>query len=139
MKRKLSMLVVLLLSITDVMAVEWTSIVKDTAHEVFVDIDSYNVSDNHPYLIAKTIYQEPQHFTLPNKKIKYFITVAKFQFNCQPPLYRLRTIKLMNKKNTLIDTIKINGGFQKLATNTDEFSIGQLTCQVHQMLGGPSH
>lgn len=126
------------MSMSNAMAVEWTSIIKDSEHEVFVDIDSYNVSDNLPFLVAKTVYESPQHFTLPDQKTQYSISMAKFQFNCQQPLYRIRTIQLMNKKDVLIDTVKINSGFQTLTANTDEFSIGQLTCQVHQMLGGAS-
>jgi len=136
MQRKFSLLTLLLLSSANVMAVEWTSIIKDTEHEVFVDIDSYNVSENFPYLVAKTIYQQPQNFVLPTKKTTYTISKAKFQFNCQEPLYRLRTIELMDKKSKLLDTVKVNGRFQKLEMDTDAFSIGQLTCQVHQMLGG---
>lgn len=118
------------------MAVEWTSIIQDTKHEVLVDIDSYNVSDNHPYLDAKIIYQTPQTFTLPDHKIEYSISVATFQFNCKQPVYRVRAIQFKTKKNKHIDTIKISSHFKKLEMNTDEFSIGQLTCQVHQMVGG---
>lgn len=136
MRRKLSLLTLLLMPITNVLAVEWTSIIKDAKHEVLVDIDSYNASDDHPYLDAKTIYQAPQTFTLPNGEIEYFTSLAKYQFNCKQPLFRMRTIALMNKKNKPIDTIKISSGYQKLVMETDEFSIGQLTCQVHQMLGG---
>ena len=136
MQKKLSLLAVLLLTITDVNAVEWTSIIKDAEHEVLVDIDSYNVAQNYPYLIAKTIYQQPQQFIKPQGKTDYYMSVAKLQFNCKQPQYRMRTIKLMDKKNNLIDTVKINSGFQTIERNTDEFSIGQLTCQVHQMLGG---
>ena len=122
--------------ITNVLAVEWTSIIKDTEHEVWVDIDSYNVSDNHPYLDAKTTYQAPQAFTLPDDKVEYFTSFVRYQFYCKQPLFRVRTITLMSKKNKPIDTIKISSGYQKLVIDTDEFSIGQLTCQVHQMLGG---
>tara|TARA_B110000977_G_scaffold60796_1_gene82554 strand:- start:5621 stop:6034 length:414 start_codon:yes stop_codon:yes gene_type:complete len=137
MQRNFSLLsLLLLMPITNVLAVEWTSIIKDAEHEVLVDIDSYNVSDNHPYLDAKTVYQTPQIFTLPDDKVEYFTGLAKYQFNCKKPLFRMRTITLMSKKNIPIDTIRISSGYQKLVMDTDEFSIGQLTCQVHQMLGG---
>lgn len=136
MRKKLSLLAVLLFSYTNVMAVEWTSIIKDAEHEVYVDIDSYNVSEQSPFLIAKTIYQQPQYFVSTNQKIKYFISISKLQYNCQQPLYRLRTIKLLDKKSKPLNSFKMNGNFKKLVANTDAFSIGQLTCQVHQMLGG---
>ncbi len=136
MHKKLGLLTILLFSVTDVMATDWTSIIKDAEHEVYVDIDSYNVSEQSPFLVAKTIYQQPQYFVSANRKIKYFTSITKLQYNCQQPLYRLRSLKLLDQKNQTLNTFKINTGFKKLIANTDEFSIGQLTCQVHQMLGG---
>lgn len=136
MRRKLTVLTALLFSYTEVMAIEWTSIIKDAEHEVYVDIDSYNVSEQLPFLVAKTIYQQPQSFVTANQKIEYFISVSKLQYNCQQPLYRLRTIKLLDKNSKALNAFKINANFKKLEANTDEVSIGQLTCQVHQMLGG---
>ncbi len=127
---------VLLLSTSLTLAEEWESIIKDDDHEVFVDIDSYNVTDGLPYLIARTVYEMPQQFSIPNKKITYSTSIATFQFNCIDPLYRIRSIQLLDKKGNLLDTIKISGGLQKINPNTDEFSIGQLTCSVHQMLSG---
>lgn len=135
MKRELSLLVVLILGATNALAEEWESIIKDDDHEVLVDIDSYNVTDNLPYLIAKTIYETPQQFNIPNKKITYTTSIATFQFNCVDPLYRIRSIQLLDKNGKLIETVKISAGLQKINPNTDEFSIGQLTCSVHQMLG----
>lgn len=136
MRRKLTLLTTLLFSYTEVMAIEWTSIIKDADHEVYVDIDSYNVSEQLPFLVAKTIYQQPQSFVTANQKIEYFISISKLQYNCQQPLYRLRTIKLLDKNSKTLNAFKINANFKKLEANTDAFSIGQLTCQVHQMLGG---
>jgi hypothetical protein len=133
---KFSLLTILLLNTGYVIAEEWTSIIKDKDHEVFVDIDSYNVSENLPYLIAKTTYQETQEFKLPKHKIAYRTSIATYQFNCKEPIYRVRSIKLYNEKKLLVDTVKISGGFQSIPDQSDEFSIGQLTCQVHQMLGG---
>ncbi len=135
MLRRLSVLTLLSLSMTNAIAVEWTSIIKDVDHEVLVDIDSYNVSDGFPYLIAKTIYQKPQTFILPSEETQYLVSIAKLQFNCKKPMYRTRSIQLLDNKQKLIDTIKISSQFKKLEMNTDAFSIGQLTCQVHQMLG----
>lgn len=136
MHRELSVLALLLFSYTEAMATEWTSIIKDAEHEVYVDIDSYNVSEQLPFLVAKTIYQQPQFFVAANQKIQYFISVSKLQYNCQQPLYRLRTIKLLDQTNKPLKAFKMNTNFKKLEANTDEVSIGQLTCQVHQMLGG---
>jgi hypothetical protein len=118
------------------MATDWTSIIKDAEHEVYVDIDSYNVSEKLPFLVAKTIYQQPQYFIAANVSIQYFISVSKLQYNCQQPLYRLRTIQLLDQKSKPLKAFKMNTAFKKLSANTDEVSIGQLTCQVHQMLGG---
>lgn len=138
MKQHLCVLIALSLHISPALAEDWSSIIKDEEHEVFVDIDSYNVTDKLPYLIAKTIYKEPQQFNLPKKKITYTTSIATFQFNCIDPLYRIRSIKLLDKNDQLIEIVKISGGLQKITANSDEFSIGQLTCQVHQMLGGAS-
>ncbi len=136
MRKKLSVLAVLLFSYTEAMATEWTSIIKDAEHEVYVDIDSYNVSEQLPFLVAKTIYQQPQYFVAANQKIKYFISLSKLQYNCQQPLYRLQTIKLFDQKSKPLKAFKTNSNFNKIEADTDEVSIGQLTCQVHQMLGG---
>jgi hypothetical protein len=135
MKRELCIVVICLLNASHAIAEEWESIIKDDDHEVLVDIDSYNVTDNLPYLIAKTIYENPQQFNIPNKKITYTTSIATFQFNCVDPLYRIRSIQLLDKEGKLVETVKISGGLQKINPNTDEFSIGQLTCSVHQMLG----
>lgn len=136
MKRELCFLIICLSNASYAIAEEWESIIKDDNHEVLVDIDSYNVTDNLPYLIAKTIYEKPQQFNIPKKKITYLTSVATFQFNCADPLYRIRSIQLLDKDDKLVETVKISGGLQKINPNTDEFSVGQLTCSVHQMLGG---
>jgi len=136
MLRKLSVTTLLSFSMTNAMAVEWTSIIHDANHEVLVDIDSYNVSEGFPFLIAKTIHQKPQTFVLPSEKTQYLVSIAKLQFNCKKPMYRTRSIQLLDNNKKLIDTIKINSQFKKIEANTDAFSIGQLTCQVHQMVGG---
>lgn len=136
MRRKLSVLALLLFSYSEAMATDWTSIIKDAEHEVYVDIDSYNVSEQLPFLVTKTIYQRPQSFVAANQNIQYFISVRKLQYNCEQPLYRLKTIQLLDQKNKPLKAFKMNANFKKLEANTDEISIGQLTCQVHQMLGG---
>jgi len=134
--KKLTVLTLLLMPLTEVTATEWTSIIKDAEHEVLVDIDSYNTSGGYPYLDAKITYYTPQSITLADQTVTYAMRIAKYQFNCTKPLYRMRTMQLMTEQNKTIDTIKISGSFNKLEQNTDAFSIGQLTCQVHQMLGG---
>jgi len=136
MSRAFTIIVFMGLSVTNANAEDWTSIIKDDVHEVLVDIDSYNVSQKLPYLTAKTVYKTAQTFDLPRESIEYFTSITILQFNCQRPLYRAKMIQLLNKKNKLIDTIKINSGFSKIPENTDTFAIGQLTCQVHQMIGG---
>jgi len=136
MIREVTFIALLALVATNANAEDWTGIIKDDAHEVLVDIDSYNVSQNLPYLTAKTVYQEVQTFSLPSESIQYFTSVTTLQFNCKRPLYRAKMIQLLDKRSKLIDTIKINSGFNQLSKNTDTFAIGQLTCQVHQMLGG---
>ncbi|MDG1073733.1 MAG: hypothetical protein P8O76_02070 [Methylophilaceae bacterium] len=138
MRKQLGVLAVLLFNYSHVMATEWTSIIQDAEHKVFVDIDSYNVSNQLPYLVAKTIYKQPQSFVSANKTIKYAISIATLQYNCEKPLYRMLAIQLLDKKSKPIKTFKINAHLKKIVSNSDTFSIGQLTCQVHQMLGGAS-
>jgi surface-adhesin protein E len=127
---------ILLCSIPSAMATEWTSIIKNNDYEVLVDIDSYNVEDNAPYMTTKTIFNKPQTYALSNKKFQYSTSIINIQFNCAEPQYKTKSIALYDKKNKLLALEKELSEFKKIEANTQEFSIGQLTCQVHQMLGG---
>jgi len=128
--------VLLLLCTQDAMAVEWTSIIKDKDQEVFVDIDSYNVEDGYPYISAKTIFNKNQTHVLNKNSINYAYSIKKMQFNCKKPFYKIKTMTFYDQQQSLIGSHQAATDFQSIHPNTNEFSIGQLTCQVHRMLGG---
>lgn len=137
MQPRLRILTILLLcSTSPAMAEDWTSIIKNNDHEVLVDIDSYNVEGNTPYITAKTIFEAPQTYSLNKKKVPYATSIKSMLFNCAEPAYKTKSIELYDKKNKLLVLEKEVSAFKKIEPNTIEFSIGQLTCQVHQMLGG---
>lgn len=137
MQPRLRILTILLLcSTSPATAEDWTSIIKNNDYEVLVDIDSYNVEGNTPYITAKTIFESPQTYLVNQKKIPYTISIKNMLFNCAEPVYKTKSIELYDKKNKLVVLEKEVSVFKKIESNTTEFSIGQLTCQVHQMLGG---
>lgn len=118
------------------MAEDWTSIIKNNDYEVLVDIDSYNVEGKTPYITAKTIFESSQTHLLNKKKIQYATSIKNMLFNCAEQAYKTKSIELYDKKNKLLVLEKEVSAFKKIQSNTTEFSIGQLTCQVHHMLGG---
>jgi len=137
MQNQFSILTALLLcSISNAVATEWTSIIKHNDYEVFVDIDSYNIEESTPYITSKTIYKAPQTYLLNQKKVQYSASVESLQFNCIDPLFKIRSIELYDQNNKLLLLEKEVSVFKEIKSNTQVFSIGQLTCQVHQMLGG---
>lgn len=137
MQTKLHTLTLLLLcSTSPVMAEDWTSIIKNNDYEVLVDIDSYNVEGNTPYITAKTVFENSQTYLINKKKIQYETSIKKMLFNCAEPAYKTKSIELYDKKNKLLVFENEVSSYKKIESNTKEFSIGQLTCQVHQMLGG---
>lgn len=137
MQTRLHVLTILLLCTTSpAMAEDWTSIIKNNDYEVLVDIDSYNVEGNTPYITAKTIFESSQIYSLNKKKISYTTSIKNLLFNCAEPAYKTKSIELYDKKDKLLVLEKEVSAFKKIESNTTEFSIGQLTCQVHQMLGG---
>jgi hypothetical protein len=137
MKKRFSVMTVLLLSsISSAMATEWTSIIKNNDYEVLVDIDSYNVEGNMPYMTTKTIFNKPQTYTLKEKSIQYSARIQSMQFNCVQPQYKTKSIALYDDQNKLLALDKNVSAYKKITGNSQAFSIGQLTCQVHSMLGG---
>jgi hypothetical protein len=137
MKKRFSVMTVLLLSsISSAMATEWTSIIKNNDYEVLVDIDSYNVEGNMPYMTTKTIFNKPQTYTLKEKSIQYSARIQSMQFNCVQPQYKTKSIALYDNQNKLLALDKNVSAYKKITANSQAFSIGQLTCQVHSMLGG---
>lgn len=137
MQTRLHILPILLLcSASPSMAEDWTSIIKNNNYEVLVDIDSYNVEGNTPYITAKTIFESSQTYLVNQKKIQYATSIKNMLFNCAEPVYKTKSIELYDKNNKLLVLEKEVSVFKKIEANTAEFSIGQLTCQVHQMLGG---
>ncbi len=118
------------------MATEWTSIIKNDDYEVLVDIDSYNTEANAPYMTSKTIFKQPQTYLLNQKEVQYSTSITNRLFNCREAQYKIQSIALYNQKDQLLVAEKGIHTFKEIAAGSREFSIGQLTCQVHSMLGG---
>jgi len=135
-KRSHILTMLMLCWISSALAEDWTTIIKNNDYEVLVDIDSYNVEENTPYITAKTIFESPQTYLINKKKIQYATSIKKMLFNCAEPTYKTKTIQLYDKNNKLLVFENEVSSYKKIESNTKEFSIGQLTCQVHQMLGG---
>ncbi len=118
-------------------AIEWSSIIKKPAYEVFVDIDSYTVLEGKPVMKTKTIFKSAQTHLSDPKSIEYSHRIEATQFDCLKPQYKPLHYKLYDVKDQLLITEQLKSNFQPITSNdSDIFSIGQLTCQVHQMLGG---
>jgi len=123
-------------------AEDWTSIIKKPNYEIFVDIDSYNVADGLPFIITKTLFKTHQTIQLKAEKSKkttaitYISVVKNQQFNCKNPLFRTKYAHYYGKNGKLSGTDTVLTAFESISPNSDAFAVGQLTCQVHQMLGG---
>jgi hypothetical protein len=117
-------------------AEDYTSIIKKKEYEIFVDIDSYGQQNNLPFITAKTVYSKPQLRSKTLTKKTFLKHVTQLQFDCKNPLYRLRLSHYLDQKNKIIDQDSSMQSFQAIPAGSDIFSIGQLTCQVHQMVGG---
>lgn len=124
-----------LCAITCATAEDWSAIIKEFDREVLVDIDSYQVKNGYPLMIYKTIYPsahvDPTYSTQP-----YFTSIKKMQFNCKTPVFRVEAITLLDQNNQPMRANSVSKKFTPIVANSDVFSVGQLTCQVHQMLGG---
>lgn len=132
---------------TNAFAEDWTSIIKKPNYEIFVDIDSYNVADGYPFIVTKTNFKTLQTIQLKasqlkaekNKKltsVTYLSVIKNQQFNCKNPLFRTKYAHYFNKSGKLSGTDNMLTVFESITPNSDAFAVGQLTCQVHQMLGG---
>lgn len=117
-------------------AIEWSPIIKTVAYEIFVDIDSYKVLSGKPYMTTKTVFNSPQTHLMNPKSIHYSMRLEQKLFDCQQPQYKLLNLQLLDASEQVVYTAKQPHQFEPIVTGSDTFSIGQLTCQVHQMLGG---
>lgn len=117
------------------MAVEWDSIIKKDNYEIFVDIDSYNVTDGFPYFLTKTIFKKNQSLTSNKKLISYQYEVKNTQFNCKQPLFKVTSVDFYSHKNKLLLAEKFTAEFKPITLGSDEYAVAQLACQVHQMVG----
>lgn len=117
-------------------AEEWSSIIKKNAYEIFVDIDSYNQENGWPFMTTKTVYKTPQLLNKKPSSSTYVTHVAQWQFNCKNPVYRKRFSTFLDQKERVIGQQTPIKHFQTIPVGSDIFAIGQLTCQVHQMVGG---
>ena len=135
-KKQLLVGAVLLTTSINAMAVEWDSIIKKADYEIFVDIDSYNVTNGFPYFLTKTIFKKSQSLTSKERIISYQYVVKNTQFNCQQPLFKVTSIDFYSLKNKLLSSEKLTAEFKPVISGSDEYSVAQLACQVHQMVGG---
>lgn len=135
-KKQLLIAGVLLTNTIHVMAVEWDSIIKKPDYEIFVDIDSYNVANGLPYFLTKTVFKNNQQFANKQKLMSYQYVVKNTQFNCNQPLYKVTSIDFYSSANKLLVAEKLTNDFTPLKSGTDEYSVAQLACQVHKMIGG---
>lgn len=117
-------------------ATDWTTIIEKENYQIQVDIDSYKVEASLPLMTIKTLYKTAQQHPKDSNTIDYVSSIEKMQFNCQQPYYRILTKQLFDQTDQLVFNKKKATDFKKIEMGTDNFSIGQLTCQVHQMLGG---
>jgi hypothetical protein len=115
---------------------EWSSIIKKDGYEIFVDIDSYNQENGWPYMNTNTVYKKPQALNKTSPSKTYMSHVLQLQFNCKNPVYRSLSSTFYDSQHQAIGRVTPMKNFQAIPANSDIFSIGQLTCQVHQMVGG---
>ena len=135
-KKQLLMGAVLLTISINAMAVEWDSIIKKADYEIFVDIDSYNVTNGFPYFLTKTIFKNSQSLTSNKRLISYQYVVKNTQFNCKQPLFKVTSVDFYSQKNKLLSSEKLTSEFRPITLGSDESAVAQLACQVHQMVGG---
>lgn len=119
-----------------IVAEEWSSIIKKKEYEIFVDIDSYNQENGWPFMTTKTVYITPQLLNKKPSSSTYVTHLAQWQFNCKNPVYRMRFSTFLDQKNKVTSQQAPMKNFQTIPAGSDIFSIGQLVCQVHQMVGG---
>lgn len=139
-KRKLSIIIlgahILISHSIQLLAEELSSIIKKSAYEILVDIDSYNQENGWPYMTTKTVYKTPQ--LLPKSALSktYITQLTQWQFNCKNPVYLTRSSTFYDLKNQVVGHAAPMKNFQAIPAKSDIFSVAQLTCQVHQMVGG---
>lgn len=117
-------------------AIEWSPIIKNTDYEILVDIDSYKVLAGKPYMTTKTVFKSPQTYLANPKSVQYLTRLEQTQFDCKQPKFKQLSVQLLDASETVLYTDQQASSFQPIPYGSDTFSVGQLTCQVHQMLGG---
>ena len=135
-KKQLLIGAVLLTISSHVPAVEWDSIIKKADYEIFVDIDSYDVVDGFPYFTTKTIFNNNQQVTSQKKIIIYQYNIKSTLFNCRQDLLKITLMDFYSQKNKLLMSEKLTAEFRPILSGSDEYSVAQLACQVHKMIGG---
>lgn len=118
------------------LAEDWTSIITKPNYEIQVDLDSYNTADGYPYIITKTRFNDAQALNQGASKVTYAYHVKRTQFNCNKPLYKVSSTTFFNTQDKQVSTTPPQTAFITIEQGTDEFSVGQLVCQVHRMVGG---
>jgi hypothetical protein len=118
------------------LAVEWTSIITKPDYEILVDIDSYNTADGYPYILTKTVFNTAQALKDASNSATYTYHIKNTQFNCSEPQYKVTSTRFFNGQAVAVATAAAQTQFAVVAQDSDEFSVGQLVCQVHRMVGG---
>ena len=118
------------------MAVEWNSVIKKPDYEILVDIDSFNVAQGYPYILTKTVFKKSQPYSNQTKLINFQYQLKNIQFDCKQAMYKVTAIDFYSKKQKLLLAEKPSKQFMPIIAGSDEFSVGQLVCQVNKMVGG---
>ncbi|MDO9051271.1 MAG: hypothetical protein Q8J59_07185 [Methylotenera sp.] len=135
-KKKLLIAALLLSTSTTSLAVEWDSIIKKADYEILVDIDSYNVANGFPYILTKTVFKKSQTYINNQKVLTYQYQIKSTQFNCKQSLFKTTSTDFYNRQNKRLISEKNMTEFKPIIVGSDEFSVAQLVCQVHKMVGG---
>ena len=135
-KKPLNAIALLLVIANNAFCAEWNSIIKNSDNETFVDIDSYNVTNGLPYILTKTIFKNTQSQSLNKKTVMFQYQVKNTLFNCKHAAFKVTSIDFYSKQNQLVITQKPTAALMPIIADTDEYAVGQLVCQVNQMVGG---
>lgn len=135
-KKQLTAIALLLVIADNAFCAEWNSIIKNADYETFVDIDSYNVTNGLPYILTKTIFKNTQSLNLNKKTVMFQYQVKNTLFNCKQAMFKVTSIDFYSKQNQLVIRQKPTAALMPIMAGTDEYAVGQLVCQVNQMVGG---
>lgn len=118
------------------LAEDWSSIITKPDYEIQVDLDSYKMMDGYPSIVTKTIFNDVQESTIASNKVAYNYQVENTQFNCKEPRYKVTQATFYDAEDKALGASPTQTKFNRIENGSDAFSVGQLVCQVHRMVGG---